>query len=221
MTFRDLVDDYRPRHQSEDSLEDQIAVLAAHYWVGTHPSEPHLRASDIEDVVAEMGVDLDCNLSTAVGNTDEDPVINSFRPEDGPEWYIIRQRDGEFVMGDDDFPPAVTDECERVISHIQSMDRPAGGDDTAVADGGSPPTNDDGQTLREVVAETIDEPADELEEYLRRGRARERREKLEEVVEAVVESEFDKPDSYDTIDLVPSARRYHFSEWAVNQYDLA
>ena len=220
MTFRDLVNDYRSRHDSADSLEDQIAVLAAHHWVGTTPDEPYLTGSEIGETLDQMGVELDCNRSTSVGNTDDDSVLSSFIPDDGPDWYVIRQRDGEFVMGDDTFPPAVQEECDRAIDYIQTMDPSAGGD-TAVADGGEPPTNDDGQTLREVVSDELDEDPGDLEDYLQRGRAQERRSKLNEVVEIIESSEFDKPDTFDTIDLIPAARRYHFSSLAIHEYGLA
>lgn len=219
VTFRDLINDYRDRHQNDGSLEDQVAVLSAHRWVGTQPIEPNLRQSDIKEIVDEMGIDLDCNLEASVRNTDADPAIDSFVPDDQPDWFIIRQRDDEFVMGDD-FPPAVHDECERVISHIDAMDTGIAGDDAAVADG-APPTNDDGETLREVVTNELGIDPNELEDHLRGGDAGARQSKLEEVVEIVEESEFDKPDSYDTIDFIPSARRYYFTEWALDEYDLA
>ncbi|MFA1612020.1 hypothetical protein [Halobellus rubicundus] len=196
-----------------------MAVLAAHHWVKTRSEGPYLTQRDIGKAIDEMGIDLSCNLETSVGNTDEDPVIESFVPDDGPDWYIIRQRDDEFVMGDD-FAPAVQDECERAISHIDAMDGTSSGDGTAVADG-PPPTNEDGETLREVIAEAVDEEPKELEEYIRRGRARERRSKLNEVVDAVEESEFDKPDSYDKIELRPNARRYHLSDHGISEYSLA
>jgi hypothetical protein len=218
VSFRDLIDDYRSRHQSEDSLTDQIAVLTAHYWVGTQPDGPHLTQREVGEVLEKMGINLTCNLETSVGNTDDDPVIGSFVPDDGPDWYIIRQRDEEFVMGDE-FAPAVQDECERAISHIDAMDGTASEDGTAVADG-PPPTNEDGETLREVIADEVDEDPDELEDYIRRGRARERRSKLNDVVDAVKESEFDKPDSYDKIELRPTARRYHLSDQGLSEYTL-
>jgi len=221
VSFRQLIDDYKTRHRTEDSLEDQVAVLAAHNWIGTNPDDPHLKKSDIEETLDEMGVNLDCNLGTSVGNTDEDQVISSFRPDDLPDWFIIRERDGAFVMGDDEFPAAVHDECERVISHIEAMSDSTGGDDAAVADGGPPPTNDDGQTLREVIAEEIEEDSNALEDYLRRGPAKERRSKLNDVVEVIKQSGFEKPDSYDEISLVPKARRYHLSQGAISEYDLA
>ncbi|OVE82950.1 hypothetical protein B2G88_18335 [Natronolimnobius baerhuensis] len=143
--------------------------------------------------------------------------MDGFRPEDNPDWYTIRQRDGEFVMGEEDFPEAVDEEIRRALSHIDSLSARV-----AIADGGEgPKLNDDGQTLREEVAEEIGVDADELESYLHDGGANERRGKLDEVVEAVEGSEtFEKPDSYDKIEWIPSAVRHHLTEGVIESYDL-
>lgn len=169
-----------------------------------------------------MGVDLDHTLDTVLGNIVDDGVLEFFIPQKGPDWYIIRQRDEEFVMGDD-FPPAVRDERERAIEHIQSMDPPTESDDqSAVADGGDEKfTNDDGETLREVVANDLSTKAGQLEAFLRSGRARDQRSKLNDVVESVEASEFTKPDTYDEITLIPKGRRYHFDENVIRSYGLA
>lgn len=222
LTLRNLADDVRKSHQNQGSLEDQIKVLSAHYWAQTRPRPrgPFLTKRELDNCLKEMNLELDCNLDTAVGNLEEFGALDSFQPEDNPDWYVIRQRDGAFVMGDD-FPPAVTDEVQRIISHVQSMDVPR----AAIADGGSDPKlNDSGQTLREEIVDKIEaeiEPS-ELENYLRDGRARERRSKLNEIVEIVKESEtFEKPDSYDVIKLVPSALRGHLAEEVLTNYNLA
>lgn len=176
----------------------------------------------MDNLLNELGLELDCNLDVAVGNLEEFGALDGFRPEDNPDWYTIRQRDGAFVMGEEDFPEAVDEEIERALSHIDSMSVPVLEEKAPLPDGGEdPPLNEEGETLKEEVANEVGVEVDELASYLRDGGANERREKLEEVVEAVRDSEtFEKPDSYDTIDWVPSAVRHHLTEDVVARYGL-
>lgn len=220
MSLRDIVDDLRNSHDNHPSLEDQIKVYAVHHWGRTSPDGDALTKSDIEDALEEMRLELDCNIGTVVGNLVGSDFLGRFRPTDGPEWFVIRQRDGEFVMGDDTFPPAVHEECERVLEHIRSMDPSTDDEGTeAVADGGEPLLNDDGETLREEVAHELEIEPGDVEAYLQTGRPRERRSKLNNVVEAVEESAtFEKPESYDKIVLRRTATRYHRSEQVINGY---
>ncbi|APX97399.1 hypothetical protein [Natronorubrum daqingense] len=171
----------------------------------------------MSNLLEELGIELDCNLDVAVGNLEEFGALGGFRPEDNPDWYTIRQRDGEFVMGEEDFPKAVDEEIKRALCHINSMSARI-----AIADGGEGvKLNDDGKTLREEVAEEVDVDADELASYLQDGGANERRGKLDEVVEAVEDSDtFERPDSYDKIEWVPSATRHHLTKQVVARYGL-
>lgn len=213
MTLRKLIDTLRAEHSHHPSLEGQIKVFAAHHWRETVPGEdgPDLGKRDMDQTLTVMGLELDCNLDTAVRNLRDAGLLDSYEP-DGPDWYLIRDRDGEFVMGDK-FPPAVHEECERAIEYIRSMD-PADEDGTpAVADGGEPlKTNDDGETLREETARKLDIDPGEVEDWLNVGDPQQRREKLEKLVEVIEDSEtFEVPDSFDKIRLIPKGYRYHRS----------
>lgn len=222
MTFRNLTDDICTVHSHHPSLEDQVAVLAIHYWVGSRPKGPYLKKSEMDDVLDELGIDLDTTLDTAASNLREAGYIDGFQPNDQPDWWIIRQRDGEFVMGDD-HDPAVRKERERAINHIQSMDPSPDADDSpVVADGGdSPVLNDDGDTLREVVADEFGIDPGKLENHLRSGGHRAQRERLNTIVDVVEESDtFSKPDTYDKIEFIPTALRYHLTEKTIRDYNL-
>jgi hypothetical protein len=223
VNIRDVVDDLREQHDHHPSLEGQIKVLAAHHWAGTTPGEsgPDLGKSDTEDALEAMGLELGCTLDVAVDNLQTAGLIGFYEP-DGPDWYTIRERDGEFVMGPD-FPPAVHKECQRAVDHIHSMDRPEDDDRSpAVADGAGPvKTNDDGETLREELARRleVDLDSDELDDWLAVGEPKVRRGKLEEFVELFEDSEtFEVPDSFDKIKLIPKGYRYHRSKAALTSY---
>lgn len=220
MNTRKLITDLREQHSHHPSLEGQIKVFAAHQWQQTVPGEdgPDLGKRDMDQTLDAMGLELDCNLDTAVSNLISADLLGSYEPG-GPDWYIIRERDGEFVFGDD-FPPAVHDECNRAIEHIRSMDLSDEDGTPAVADGGEPlQTNDEGETLREVVADNIDIEPGELEDWLNVGDPQTRREKLEKFVEMIEDSEaFSVPDTFDKIKLIPKGYRYHRSETTLNSY---
>jgi hypothetical protein len=223
VTFRDVIDDLREQHDHHPSLEDQIKVLAAHHWVGTVPGEsgPDLGKSDTEDTLEVMGLELDCTLDTAVDNLVTAGFLGSYEP-DGPDWFTIRERDGEFVMGPD-FPPAVHKECQLARDHIRSMDRPDDEDGTpVVADGAGPvKTNEDGETLREELVRKLeaDIDPDELGDWLDVGTPQVRRGKLEDLVGHIGDSDtFDLPDSFDKINLIPKGYRYHRSEGLLHSY---
>jgi len=220
MSLRNLADDLRSRN-SEPSLDDQITVLSIHYWVGTHPDEPYLTKRDLSDLIDDLPVSVNHNLGTVVSNLEDKEVLNGFQPKDNPEWYVKRQRDDKFVMGDK-FDPAVREERERIIEHIQSMDPSPDEKPTAVADGGtSVKTNSDGETLREVVADEFGTPPSELESHLRNGDYRDQRERINTVVDVVKSSDtFAKPDNYDEISLIPSANRYHLTSDVIRDYGL-
>lgn len=191
-------------------------MYAAHCWQGTVPGEegPDLGKRDMDQTLDAMGLELDCNLDTAVSNLLNADLLGSYEP-DGPDWYLIRERDGEFVMGDN-FPPAVHDECERAIEHIHSMDPSNDDGAPAVADGGEPlKTNEKGETLQEEVADRLGIEPGELEDWLNVGDPQARREKLEQLVEVIGDSEtFTVPDTFDKIRLIPKGYRYHRSETA-------
>ncbi|QKY20126.1 hypothetical protein B4589_006935 [Halolamina sp. CBA1230] len=221
MTLRNLIDDLRHRHDNHPSLEDQVKAVCAHYWVGTQPDDPNLSKSELEDTLEEMGLELDHNTSTVVSNLNDAEILDGETDPSNPDWWVIRERDGEFPMGDD-MPPAVHEEINRAKSHVQSMD-------PRTADGGQPVSqteepekfNEDGETLREEVADHIGTESDELETYLDIGIPRSRREKLNEVVEAIEESdEFEMPDTFGKIELIPDPVRYHFTSATVRDYNL-
>ena len=217
MSLRELIDDLRERHSHHPSLQAQIKVYTAHHWLKTIPGKngPDLGKRDMDQALDALDLELNCTLNTAVRNLLNADLLGKYEP-DGPDWYLIRERDGEFVMGDD-FPPAVYDECERAIDHIQSMDPSDEDGTTAVADGGQPPkTNDDGETLREEIAGQVESDPGEVEDWLRVGDAQIRREKLERLVEILEESNtFSVPETFDRIKLLPKGYRYHRSETAI------
>jgi len=188
----------------------------------TVPGEkgPDLGKRDTEQALEAMGLELDCTLDTAVDNLLDLGLLCAYEP-DGPEWYIIRERDGEFVMGEKKFPAAVQEECSRAIEHIRSMDAPDDEDGApAVADGGDPiQTNDEGETLREEVASELEIEPGEMEDFLSVGTPQGRRQKLERLVEAIEDSEtFAMPDSFDEIKLIHKGYRYHRSKSALSAY---
>lgn len=220
MSLRELINELREQHSHHPSLEGQIKVYVVHHWRGTVPGEngPDLGKRDMDQTLDAMGLELDCNLDTAVSNLLAADLLGSYEP-DGPDWYLIRERDGEFVLGDD-FPPAVQEECKRATKYIRSMD-PSDGDGTpAVADGGEPPkTNEEGETLREEIAGELGPDPGELEDWLNVGDPQTRRGKLEQLVEVIEDSEtFAVPDSFDKIKLIPKGHRYHRSKTALSSY---
>lgn len=174
---------------------------------------PDLGKRDMEMALNEMELELSCNLDTAVDNLFVAGLLDRYEP-DGPDWYIIRERDGEFVMGEKKFPAAVHEECERALEYVRSTDLSDEDGKTAVADGGdSRVTNEDGETLRKELAREIGFKPGELEDYLRVGTPRNRREKLERLVKVIRDSStFEMPDSFDEIRLVPKGYRYHRAE---------
>ena len=214
MTIRKFIDDLREQHSHHPSLEAQIKVFAAHHWRATTPGEagPDLGKRDMDQTLDAMGLELQSTLDTAVDNLLTAGLLDSYEP-DGPDWFQIRERDGEFVMGEK-FPPAVQEECERAIEHIQSMDPSDDDGATAVADGGHRvPRNPEGETLREEISDVLDLEPSELETWLEVGDAQMRRGKLERLVEAIKESEtFDLPTTFDEVRLIPKGYRYHRSE---------
>ncbi|KYH23708.1 hypothetical protein HAPAU_41880 [Halalkalicoccus paucihalophilus] len=167
----------------------------------------------MEMTLDEMGLDLNCNLDTAVDNLFGAGLLDRYEPN-GPDWYIIRERDGEFVMGEKKFPAAVHGECGRALEYIRSMDPSDEDGKMAVADGGDPyVTNEDSETLREELARKLGFEPGELENYLRVGTPQNRREKLERLVKVIRDSEtFEMPDSFDEIRLIPKGYRYHRAE---------
>ncbi|WP_259519040.1 hypothetical protein [Halanaeroarchaeum sp. HSR-CO] len=193
-------------------------VYMVHHWVGTVPGEagPDLGKMEMDQALDSLDLELDHSLDTAVSNLEKAGLLGKYEP-DGPDWWLIRQRDGEFVMGED-FPPAVQDECQRAIKHIRGMDPSDEGGTPAVADGGhSPKTNDEGETLRQEVSRKLDVKSGELEGWLSAGDAKTRRQKLENLVGVISGSDyFEAPDSFDEISLIPKGYRYHRSEFAVN-----
>lgn len=222
MSLQTFADELRNRYSSESSIEDQITAIAIHYWVGTHPDGPYLKTRELEELLDELGLNLNTSLyNTVIPNLSEKGIIDGFQPDGQPNWWVIRQRDNEFVMGDK-FDPAIREERERIISHIQSMDPAPDGEPGVAADGGtSPKTNDEGETLREVVAEGLDVPEDKLEDHLRNEGYQAQRSKINDVVDIVQESNaFEKPDRYDKIVLRPSANKYHLTKRVIDKYGL-
>ncbi|MDZ5810271.1 hypothetical protein U4E84_02730 [Halorubrum sp. AD140] len=168
-----------------------------------------------------MDLDLDHNTSTVVSNLEDANILDGSTDPTNPDWWVIRERDGAFPMGDD-MPPAVNEEISRAKNHIQSMDPPT-------ADGGSPVPqteepekfNEDGETLRDEVADYIGTDSDDLEDYLDIGTPRSRRQKLNEVVEAIEESDhFEMPNTFDKIILIPDPLRHHFTSVTLQDYNL-
>ena len=210
MSFKDVVDDLRNRHSNHGSLADQILVLTLHQWVGTLPDEPALKKRELEELLDELGIELECTTDIVHRNLTQGGYLDSFQDESEPEWWLIRERDGTMVL--DIFEEAIDEESERAINHVQAMDWPDDGTQ-AVADGGEPPIlNEDNQSLREEVAERLEIAPSNLESYLRSGEEDARREKLEAFVEAVEESDaFDKPKAYDKITWYPRGNQYHRS----------
>lgn|GEM_PF-3461144 len=220
MTFNDIVDELRNQHHNHPSLEDQILILTIHQWVGTGPDGRHLTKRQLSDILEDIGIELTYNIDTVHKNLDNAGYLESFQRANDPDWWIIRQRDEEIVLGK--LPSAVDDECARALSHIQSMDPPEEKEEPLLTDGWGEETelNEDGQTLREEIVEEVgaDIEPEQLEEHLQTGEEDVRMEKLNEVVNTVRESDtFDKPDSYDEINFIPKANRYHLSEGVVER----
>lgn len=219
MRLRDLINDLREQHSHHPSLEDQIMVYVVHHWVGTVPGEAgqDLGKMEMEQALESLDLELNHRLNTAVSNLETAGILGKYEP-DGPDWWIIRQRDGEFVMGEEVFPAAVHEECDRAIEHIRKMDPTDEGGTPAVADGGQPAkTNDEDETLRQEVSRKLEIESGELEDWLTAGDPRTRRQKLEDFVGVIRESDsFDLPETFDEISLIPKGYRYHRSEFAVN-----
>lgn len=168
-----------------------------------------------------MDLALDHNTGTVVSNLEDAKIIHGSTDPTNPDWWVIRERDGEFPMGDD-MPPAVNEEINRAKNYIQSMDPPT-------TDGGTPVPrteepekfNENGETLRDEVADYVGTGPDDLENYLDIGTPRSRRQKLNEVVEATEESDhFEMPDTFDKISLIPDPVRYHLTSATVRNYHL-
>lgn len=180
-----------------------------------------LSKSETEEILDNVGLSLDHDRKTAFGNLEDFGALDGFTRDDQPDWWVIRQRDGEFVMGDD-FPPAVRQERNRAIAHIRSLDPTDSSGSKAAADGGTPPVDDNGRTLRDLVAEEmeLEDPFD-LEPHLKGGRDYDQRQKLNDVVDIITNSDtFQMPDDFGKIELIPQAKKHHLTEQVREEYDL-
>lgn len=222
MSLRKLVNELRRTASNQPSAPDQVSVTCVHSWVGTRPTEPNLSKRETRELLERLGIDWDSTMDTVHQNLEDHGVLDSFIPDDGPDWFSIRERDGAIVNGPK-LEPAVDEETRRMVRYIQSMDIAADGEESgAIADGGSEPVrNARGETVREYIARVVEMPPEQIEEWLIEGHEFDRRERLNTVVDAIRNSPtFELPGRIDKIELVPRARRYYLSEATLRRYDL-
>lgn len=221
LTREDLFNDLQKQTSTEQSSQDQLLATAIHLWVGTRQHGPTLTKTELEEVIDELDLQFEHSVDTVVGNLVDHGVLDGFQDESQAEWMTIRERDGEFVMGED-LEPAVEEELERAIQHIQLKDPPQSADPATVADGGVVTVNSRGETLREAIREEFDDPSTTLEDYLRDPGTYTQRDRLNTVVDVIESSTaFKKPDTFDKIELIHRPNHYHLSDSVRDRYDLA
>ncbi|WP_254538705.1 hypothetical protein [Halomarina litorea] len=156
----------------------------------------------------ELGDELDHTVETVLDNLEAVGVVEELEPS-GPSTFILKERTGEYPMGEDvDLGAHVDEERERFLEdlHAREAEREA----APLADGGA-----DESTLRGVASQALDVSPENLEDAMASGEEAERMNKLDKVVGAIKDSdEVEKGEGYDQIGFRNGALRYRLTHKA-------
>lgn len=181
--------------------------------------EDAIRTSDIED---RLGDAWDYNKYTILNkHLVEMDILDVLEPE-GVDTFIIDEKTGKFLMGEDvDLAAHVDDYITQFIDHMQEKEAEeelvavtdGSGDEESSNEEDREDEEDEPTTLRGVAAETLEVEPEEVKEEITAGDTTDRMNNLDDVVGAVKSSdEVEKRDDYDQIGFRQRANRYKLND---------
>ncbi len=193
-------------NSGQPSVADQIRTAEWFAQQGLTPtSEDTVRRAEVGEA---LGNELDHTTGTVLGNLEAAGVVEELAPS-GPSTFILKERTGEFLLGEGvDLGAHVDEERERFLEDLHA--REAEREVAALPDGGA-----DRTTLRGVASQALGVSPQDLEDAMASGEEDERMNKLDNVVGAIKDSDgVEKGEGYDQIGFRRSALRYRLTHQA-------